>query len=422
MSRSVEWHARRDGAPGRNGDSQGLGWHRARLWVAIHMSIAALAVATPIGAQAEDAPVGPHVRVTGLPVGVTLSGGRTNAERAWIVPLRGLDNLKIEVPTGVVGDFDLNVALVGDDGVALAARGVELRVKPAVAAAPGSEAGAAQRKESAVPPSTEGPPGKPSELEPSAATTPSVGQPHDVSLGPHFQIKGLPADVTLSGGYTNAERPWVLPLSDGERAWMVPLWAINNLKIEIPSGAVGNLDLVVAVADNAGGVFVERAIALRVKPVVVAAPRRAEPDAGQRKDAAVATPELAPGGAAPAAPRRAEPDAGQRKDAVSTAALPSGGAAPAEEPDQAKRLVRQGDRYLAQGNIAIARQYFARAAELGLAIAALKIAETYDPNELARPNVYGVKPNLAEARRWYQRAFELDVPEAQARVQRLGTR
>jgi TPR repeat protein len=84
-------------------------------------------------------------------------------------------------------------------------------------------------------------------------------------------------------------------------------------------------------------------------------------------------------------------------------------------------LVRQGERYLAQGNIAIARQYFARAADLGLAIAALKIAETYDPNELARPDVYGVKPNLAEARRWYQRAFELDVPEAQARVQRLGT-
>jgi TPR repeat protein len=96
--------------------------------------------------------------------------------------------------------------------------------------------------------------------------------------------------------------------------------------------------------------------------------------------------------------------------------------APAEELEQAERLVRQGDRYLAQGNIAIARQYFARAADLGLAIAALKIAETYDPNELARPNVYGVKPNPAEARRWYQRAFELNLPEAEARVQRLGTR
>jgi TPR repeat protein len=85
-------------------------------------------------------------------------------------------------------------------------------------------------------------------------------------------------------------------------------------------------------------------------------------------------------------------------------------------------LVRQGDRYLAQGNIAVARQYFARAADLGLAMAALKIAETYDPNELARLKVYGVKSNLAEARRWYQRAFELHIPEAQARVQRLGTR
>ena len=82
-----------------------------------------------------------------------------------------------------------------------------------------------------------------------------------------------------------------------------------------------------------------------------------------------------------------------------------------EELEQAKRLVRQGDRYLAQGNVAVARQYFVRAANLGLAMAALKIAETYDPNELARLNVYGLKPNLAEARRWYQRAFELDMPE-----------
>jgi hypothetical protein len=461
MSRLIEWPTPRDAALGRNVDSQGFGWRwrRVLLWVAIPISIAALAAATPIGTQAEDAPLGPHFRVKGLPVGVTLSGGRTNAERAWIVPLGGLDNLKVEVPPGLAGDFDLNVALVGDDGVALAERAVELRVKPAVAAAPSSEADAAQRKEAAI--------GTTSELEPSAATTPSVGRPHDVSVGPHFRIKGLPADVTLSGGYTDDERAWVMPLSDGKRAWMVPLWALDNLKIEIPPGVAGNLDLVVALADNAGGVVVERTIALRVKPVVVAAPSRPEPDVGQRKNAVVATPALPPGGAAPAAPSRSEPDAGQRKYADATTALPPGGAAPAapsrsepdagqrkdalttpaprpggaapapserkctvvvecqppaEEPDQAERLARQGDRYLAQGNIAIARQYFARAADLGLAIAALKIAETYDPNELARLNVYGVKPNLAEARRWYQRAFELDVPEAQARMQRLGTR
>jgi hypothetical protein len=473
MSRLFEWPARRAGALGGNGGDRKLGWCRAPLRLAIHISIAALALGTPIGAPAQDAPPGPHVRVKGLPAGVTLSGGQTNAERAWIVPLRGRGALKIEVPGGLAGSLDLNVALVGDNGDALAERGIALRVKPAVAATPSSEAAAAQRSE--------------------AADTPSVGlggRPNDVSLGPHFRIKGLPADVTLSGGHTNAERPWAMPLADGKQAWMVPLWALDELKVEIPPGLAGTFDLVIALADNAGGVVAERAVALRVKPVVVAARSGRDPDAGERKDAAVATPALPPSGAASAAPSGREPDAGQREDvavatpalppsgaasdagqredvavatpapppsgtapaaasrpepepaqrenvAVATPALPPSGAASAaseracavadcrpraEELQQAERLVRQGDRYLAQGNIAIARQYFARAADLGLAIAALKIAETYDPNELARPDVYGVKPNLAEARRWYQRAFERDVPEAQARVQRLGAR
>jgi hypothetical protein len=407
MSRLVEYPARRDRALGRNRNPLGFGSRRARLWVAIHALIAALAVATPIGApQAEDAPLGVHVRVKGLPVGVALSGGRTNAERTWIVPLRGLDNLKVEVPSVLAGDFVFYVALVGDDGVALAQRAVELRVKTAVAAAPSSETDSAQRKEAAVTPSAVGPPGTTSKLESSAASTPPVslgGRPHDlfVSVGPHFRIKGLPADVTLSGGYIDAERAWAMPLSNGEQAWMVPLWTLDNLKIEIPSGVVGNLDLVIALADNVGGVLFERAIALRVKPVIVAAPSRPEPDAEQRREAAVATP---------------APAMSERKCAAVECQ------APTEELEQAERLVRQGDRYLAQGNIAIARQYFVRAAHLGLAMAALKIAETYDPNELARLNVYGLKPNLAEARRWYQRAFELDMPEAQARVQRLGTR
>jgi hypothetical protein len=51
--------------------------------------------------------------------------------------------------------------------------------------------------------------------------------------------------------------------------------------------------------------------------------------------------------------------------------------------------------------------------------AALKMAETQDPKELARFNVRGVKPDLAEAKRWYQRALELKASEAEARLRRL---
>jgi TPR repeat protein len=92
---------------------------------------------------------------------------------------------------------------------------------------------------------------------------------------------------------------------------------------------------------------------------------------------------------------------------------------PTKDIDAAQRLVELGDRHMSQGNVAIAREYYARAADLGLAAAALKMAETQDPKELARFNVRGVKPDLAEAKRWYQRALELKASEAEARLRRL---
>jgi len=103
-----------------------------------------------------------------------------------------------------------------------------------------------------------------------------------------------------------------------------------------------------------------------------------------------------------------------------TAAPTDNPTAPAKDIESAQRLVDLGDRHIAQGNIAIAREYYIRAAELGLAVAAMKMAETQDPNELARWNVRGIKPDLVEAKRWYQRALELKASEAEARLRRLG--
>jgi TPR repeat protein len=74
---------------------------------------------------------------------------------------------------------------------------------------------------------------------------------------------------------------------------------------------------------------------------------------------------------------------------------------------QAERLVGQGDRQFADGNVAIARQYFARAVDLGFAPAAIKLAETFDAKALARHGVHGVKPDPAQAEKWRRRASEL---------------
>ena len=50
-----------------------------------------------VDGRPEDLPPGTVVRVSGLPSGATLSGGEANADRGWVVPLWGLDDLKIRV-------------------------------------------------------------------------------------------------------------------------------------------------------------------------------------------------------------------------------------------------------------------------------------------------------------------------------------
>ena len=82
--------------------------------------------------------------------------------------------------------------------------------------------------------------------------------------------------------------------------------------------------------------------------------------------------------------------------------------------------MNRGNEQLGQGNVVVARQYYLRAAQAGLAAAAFKLAETHDPYELVRLNVHGLMPDLAEAKRWYAKALHLGVPEAKTRLSRLG--
>jgi TPR repeat protein len=89
------------------------------------------------------------------------------------------------------------------------------------------------------------------------------------------------------------------------------------------------------------------------------------------------------------------------------------------EEERAKKLVAQGKHYLSMGNLPVARQFFERAAGIGYAPGALKLAATFDPAELAQLGVRGAVPDLAEARKWYERARELGAAEAADRLARL---
>jgi hypothetical protein len=90
------------------------------------------------------------------------------------------------------------------------------------------------------------------------------------------------------------------------------------------------------------------------------------------------------------------------------------------EPGEIDRLVGRGEDYLAQGDIAAARLILGRAAEARDARAAFSLAATYDPSVLRRLHVVGFRPDVAQARAWYERAAEYGSAEASRRLAALS--
>jgi hypothetical protein len=91
------------------------------------------------------------------------------------------------------------------------------------------------------------------------------------------------------------------------------------------------------------------------------------------------------------------------------------------EPGEVERLVKRGEAYLAQGDIAAARLILGRAAEARDARAAFSLAATYDPSVLKALHVVGFRPDIAQARAWYEKAAEYGSAEASRRLAALPT-
>jgi hypothetical protein len=191
-----------------------------------------------------------------------------------------------------------------------------------------------------------------------------------------IRIRGLPATAALSEGYAIAPGSWAVPLN-----------ALPSLMVILPVGAEGKSEVIIAVVNVEGSILAEATTTLSVA-------RAAAPP--------------------PPAPIAAPPNS-------TTRALSAPQLAPADR-ERALKLHARGEEQLGRGNIYAARQFFERAAEVGLADSALALAATYDPAELARLKVLGLKAEPGEARKWYEKARELGASEAEARLRRLGAR
>jgi hypothetical protein len=210
-----------------------------------------------------------------------------------------------------------------------------------------------------------------------------TGPSEAIPANSFIRLRGLPASVSLSDGY-----------AIGPGSWAIPLTSLPALKALIPAGVSGRSELTISLVDVNGTLLAEVNIAFVVGPAAMMAPAET-----QRPSSTT----LLPPRPAPARPLQ------QRAPEL-----------PPEEKERAEKLVAQGERFLSQGNVAIARQFFQRAADAGFAPAAVRLASTYDPGELSRLQVQGVVPDRAEAKKWYERARDLGAPEADERLARLG--
>jgi hypothetical protein len=83
-------------------------------------------------------------------------------------------------------------------------------------------------------------------------------------------------------------------------------------------------------------------------------------------------------------------------------------------------LLKRGDELMASSDFAAARLVLRRAAEADDARAALTLAETYDPIVLKKLGVYGLAPDIARAREWYEKAKQFGSADAPLRLKMLN--
>jgi TPR repeat protein len=173
-------------------------------------------------------------------------------------------------------------------------------------------------------------------------------------------------------------------------SWAIPLAALPNLTIILPTGLQGQSEIAISLVGVDGTVQAEAKTQL-----VIAVPAPAPPPRPSTQEAQAPPP--------PPVARVVPMLAGADRE-------------------RALGFHAKGQEQLERGSIYAARKFFERAADIGLAQSAVALADTYDPEELARLRVIGIQPDVATAKKWYEKARELGASEASDRLRRLGQR
>lgn len=305
------------------------------------------------------------LRIRGLPLAAKLSDGHVVSPGVWAVPLAALPTLRLLAPLSSSGRTEVQLSLVGVEG------GVLAETKSSLVVAPAWLLGSTGPRQDV----TRGvPQGRP-EVQAAAPPPPPLA-------APIVEARNVPAVV-------EAPRVAAAPPPPPAAPPVAP--QINT-------------------------------------PTLTPAPTAPPPQPASRPETQPPVVAALPPATAPVAPPppAVPPPAARAMPAPAPAAVaPAPKAAPQLTPadrERAETMVQRGDAYWRQGNFAAARQFFRRAADMGLAAGALRMGATYDPVEIASISVVGVGADPKEASMWYERARELGAPEASARLSRLQSR
>lgn len=181
--------------------------------------------------------------------------------------------------------------------------------------------------------------------------------------GGTLTVAGLATGATLSAGR----------IADGN-VWRLAASELNNVMIQPPASFTGTMDLAVELRTADGAVSDRKSLRFQW----------AEPAVAQ--------------------------------------VMAAGDAVHHLDPEEVASLLKRGDDLIASGDFAAARLVLRRAAEAADAHAAMKLAGTYDPAVLAKLSVYGVVPDVAMARTWYEKARKFGSPDAGVRIEALAAR
>lgn len=346
------------------------------------------------------------LRVRGLPQAARLTEGHPVSTGVWAVPLSALSTLRVHAPLSSSGRTEIQLSLIAIDG------GVLAETKSSLVVAPAWLLGTSDQRQDltrAVPQTRPEPPAAiaapaPQPIAPVVATVPAAPatQPEPKTIPAAVAPPKAPAPQPPAAVVAQAQAPATAstPLASTPPA-LTP--QAPTAQAPTPQAVTPQAPTASAPAPSAP------APSSTTAPAPQAAPR-AEP----QPSVVAALPPPAPAAKAAATPPPPPP--------VATPAPAAPPVLSAADRERAESMIQRGDTFWKQGNFAAARQFFRRAADMGLAAGALRMGATYDPVELTSINVVGLQPDPKEAAQWYIRARELGAPEASARLSRVQPR